>query len=61
LAQDEAGPKIGVPTALHAGVALGMRTFPGDRHDGHSVRPALDRVDFLSDQRCDTFCVKQGL
>lgn len=46
----EFGCKISVATTLDEGFVVGMRSFPGNPYDGHTLREALGQVEILTDQ-----------
>lgn len=56
----EFGCKVSVATKLDEGFVVGMRSFPGNPHDGHTLRPALEQVEILTDQRPDLAVVDRG-
>lgn len=45
------GCKVSVATTLDEGFVVGMRSFPGNPYDGHTLRQALEQVKILTDQR----------
>lgn len=47
-------------TTLDEGFVVGMRSFPGNPYDGHTLRPALEQVEILTDQRPDLAVVDRG-
>lgn len=47
-------------TTLAEGFVVGMRSFPGNPYDGHTLRPALEPVAILTDQRPDLTVVDRG-
>ena len=52
--------KVSVATTLDEGFVVGMRSFPGNPYDGHTLRPALEQVEILTDQRPDLAVVDRG-
>jgi IS5 family transposase len=50
-ARNEFGCKVSVATTLDEGFVVGMRNFPGNPYDGHTLLPALEQVEVLTDQR----------
>ncbi|MFN3273456.1 MAG: IS5 family transposase [Paracoccus sp. (in: a-proteobacteria)] len=56
----EFGCKVSVATTLDEGFVVGMRSFPGNPYDGHTLRPALEQVTILTDQRPDLAVVDRG-
>ena len=55
----EAAPKIPLAQGAVTHV-VGMRSFPGNPYDGHTLRPALEQVEILTDQRPDLAVVDRG-
>jgi len=49
-----------VATTLDGGFVVGMRSFAGNPYDGHTLRPALEQVEILTDQRPDPAVVDHG-
>lgn len=56
----EFGCKVSVATTLDEGFVVGMRSFPGNPYDGHTLRPALEQVAILTDQHPDLAVVDRG-
>jgi IS5 family transposase len=56
----EFGCKVSVATTLDEGFVVGMRSFPGNPYDGHTLRRALEQVEILTDQRPDLAVVDRG-
>lgn len=56
----EFGCKVSVATTLDEGFVVGMRSFPGNPYDGHTLRPALEQVEVLTDQRPELAVVDRG-
>lgn len=56
----EFGCKVSVATTLDEGFVVGIRSFPGNPYDGHTLRPALEQVTILTDQRPDLAVVDRG-
>ena len=56
----EFGCKVGVATTLDEGFVVGMRSFPGNPYDGHTLRETLGQVEVLTDQRPDLAVVDRG-
>ena len=47
----EFGCKVSIAATLDEGFIVGMRSFPGNPYDGHTLAPALAQVEILTDQR----------
>ena len=47
-------------TTLDEGFVVGMRSFPGNPYDGHTLKEALEQVTILTDQRPDLAVVDRG-
>ena len=56
----EFGCKVSVATTLDEGFVVGMRSFPGNPYDGHTLRSALEQVEILTDKRPDLAVVDRG-
>ena len=56
----EFGCKVSLTTTLDKGFVVGMRSFPGNPYDGHTLGPALEQVEILTDQRPDLIVVDRG-
>lgn len=56
----EFGCKVSIPATLDEGFIVGMHSFPGNPYDGHTLRPALEQVTILTDQRPDLAVVDLG-
>jgi IS5 family transposase len=56
----EFGCKVSVATTLDEGFVVGMRSFPGNPYDGHTLRDALGQVEILTDQRPAFAVVDRG-
>jgi IS5 family transposase len=56
----EFGCKVSVATTLDEGFVVGMRSFPGNPYDGHTLRNALGQVGILTDQRPELAVVDRG-
>ena len=56
----EFGCKVSVTATLDEGFIVGMRSFPGNPYDGHTLRPALEQVEILTDQHPDLAVVDRG-
>ena len=56
----EFGCKVSIATTLDEGFVIGMRSFPGNPYDGHTLGPALEQVEILTDQRPDLAVVDRG-
>ncbi|MCV2890129.1 IS5 family transposase [Ruegeria aquimaris] len=56
----EFGCKVSVATTLDEGFVVGMRSFPGNPYDGHTLAPALEQVEILTDQRSGLAVVDRG-
>jgi IS5 family transposase len=49
-----------VATTLDEGFVVGMRGFPGNPYDGHTLQEALEQVEILTDKRPDLAVVDRG-
>ena len=56
----EFGCKVSVATTLDEGFVVGMRSFPGNPYDGHTLNEALEQVEILTDQRPNLAVVDRG-
>ena len=56
----EFGCKVSIAATLDEGFIVGMRSFPGNPYDGHTLGPALEQVEILTDQRPDLAVVDRG-
>lgn len=56
----EFGCKVSITTTLDEGFVVGMRSFPGNPYDGHTLQPALEQVEILTDQRPELAVVDRG-
>jgi transposase, IS5 family len=56
----EFGCKVSITTTLDEGFVVGMRSFPGNPYDGHTLKEALEQVAILTDQRPDLAVVDRG-
>ena len=56
----EFGCKVSIVTTLDEGFIVGMSIFPGNPYDGHTLAPALEQVEILTDQRPDLAVVDRG-
>ena len=56
----EFGCKVSIATTLDEGFVIGMRSFPGNPYDGHTLAPALEQVAILTEQRPDLAVVDRG-
>ena len=56
----EFGCEVSIAATLDEGFVVGMRSFPGNPYDGHTLRPALEQVEILTDQRPDLAVVDRG-
>ncbi len=54
------GCKVSVTTMLDEGFVVGMRSFPGNPYDGHTLTPALEHVEILTGQRPDLAVFDRG-
>jgi IS5 family transposase len=54
------GRKVSVTTTLDEGFVVGMRSFPSNPYDGHTLTPALQQVEILTDQRPDLAVVDRS-
>jgi IS5 family transposase len=46
----EFGCKVSVATTLDEGFVVGIRSFPGNPYDGHTLQEALEQVEIFTDQ-----------
>lgn len=58
--RSEFGCKVSVTSTLDEGFVVGMRSFPGNPYDGHTLLPALEQVEVLTDQRPSLAVVDRG-
>ena len=56
----EFGCKVSIATTLDEGFVVGMRSFPGNPYDGHTLKEALEQVAILTNQRPDLAVVDRG-
>jgi IS5 family transposase len=49
-----------VATTLDEGFVVGMRSFPGNPYDGHTLQEALEQVEILTGQHPDLAVVDRG-
>jgi IS5 family transposase len=56
----EFGTKVSLATTLDGGFVVGARSFPGNPYDGHTLAPALEQVEILTDTRPDLVVVDRG-
>ncbi len=56
----EFGTKVSVATSNRGGFVVGMRAFPGNPYDGHTLAEVLEQVEILTDQRPDMAFVDRG-
>lgn len=56
----EFGCKVSVATTLDEGFVVGMRSFPGNPYDGHTLKETLAQVEILTDKRPDLAVVDRG-
>jgi len=56
----EFGCKVSVTATLDEGFVVGMRSFPGNPYDGHTLRSALEQVEILTSHRADLAVVDRG-
>lgn len=56
----EFGCKVSIATTLDEGFVVGMRSFPGNPYDGHTLGQTLEQVAILTDQRPDLAVVDRG-
>ena len=56
----EFGCKVSVAATLDEGFVVGMRSFPGNPYDGHTLGPAPEQVAILTDQHPDLAVVDRG-
>ena len=56
----EFGTKVSVATTNRGGFVVGMRAFPGNPYDGHTLAEALEQVEILTDQKPELAFVDRG-
>ena len=56
----EFGTKVSLATTLVGGFVVGARSFPGNPYDGHTLAPALEQVEILTDTRPTLALVDRG-
>ena len=56
----EFGCKVSIAATLDEGFVVGMRSFPGNPCDGHTLTPTLEQVEILTDRRPDLAVVDRG-
>lgn len=56
----EFGCKVSIVSTLDEGFVVGMRSFPGNPYDGHTLTPALEQVEILTDHRPELAVVDRG-
>ena len=56
----EFGVKVSVATTLREGLVVGMRSFPGNPYDGHTLGETLEQVEILTDRRPKAVFVDKG-
>lgn len=56
----EFGTKVSLATTLDGGFVVGARSFPGNPYDGHTLAPALEQVEILTDTRPSLVVVDRG-
>ena len=56
----EFGCKVSAATTLDEGFVVGMRSFPDNPYDGHTLNPALEQPEILTDQRPGLAVVDRG-
>ncbi len=56
----EFGTKVSLATTLDGGFVVGARSFPGNPYDGHTLAPALEQVEILTDTRPTLAVVDRG-
>jgi len=56
----EFGSKVSVATTLNEGFVVGMRSFPGNPYDGHTLKETLGQVTVLTEQRPELAVVDRG-
>jgi hypothetical protein len=56
----EFGTKVSLATTLDGGFIVGARSFAGNPYDGHTLAPALEQVDILTDMRPSLAVVDRG-
>jgi IS5 family transposase len=56
----EFGVKVSVATTLREGLVVGMRSFPDNPYDGHTLGETLEQVEILTDRRPKAVFVDKG-
>jgi IS5 family transposase len=56
----EFGTKVSLATTLDGGFIVGARSFAGNPYDGHTLAPALEQVEILTDMRPSLAVVDRG-
>jgi transposase, IS5 family len=56
----EFGTKVSVATTLGEGFVVGMRAFPGNPYDGHTLPETLEQVQILTDRQTRLAVVDRG-
>lgn len=56
----EFGCKVSITTTLDEGFVVGMRSFAGNPYDGHTLGPALEQVEILTEHCPDLAVVDRG-
>ena len=56
----EFGTKVSIAATLDEGFVTGMRSFPGNPYDGHTLAEALEQVEILTGQRPSLAVVDRG-
>ncbi|MEO9101768.1 MAG: IS5 family transposase, partial [Burkholderiaceae bacterium] len=56
----EFGVKVSIATTLKEGLAVGMRSMPGNPYDGHTLAETLEQVSILADRKPTTAIVDKG-
>lgn len=60
LVRYEFGCKVSVAATLDEGFVVGMRNFPSNPYDGHTLRQALSQVEILTDECPELAVVDRG-
>lgn len=56
----EFGVKVSIATTLKEGLVVGMRSMPGNPHDGHTLAETLEQVGILAEHAPTTAIVDKG-
>ncbi len=56
----EFGVKVSIATTMREGLVVGMRSMPGNPHDGHTLDETIEQVEILADKRPGIVIVDKG-